>query len=900
MSNTTNQKDGKFVIRIAIGTLFFFILICSTVLAEPSYLPAITKITDNDYEDTMPQVWGNNVAWSGRYEGGDFEILFWNGSTTIPVSNYGGNDTNPRIWGNNVVWQLSDVTDYEVYFWDGSTTTKITNNDYHDGNPQVWGNTVVWQGSDGNDNEIYLWDGNSTTKITNNSYDDILPQICGNNVVWQGSDGSDYEIFFWDGTTTTRITYNSYDDKEPKISGNNVVWYGKPGGIDGAIFFWDGTDITQITHGTDDKYPEISGNNVTWQGSDGNDFEIYFWDGTAITKVTNNDDWDLRPRISGNNVVWVGEPNDYYKIFFWDGITTTQISDNCSSNVYHRISGNNVVWRGATIYDDYEIFFSHMIPLCHIRGAKWHDNNGNYVQDLDEQGLDGWRIYADLNENGQIDANEPNTLTDINGQYQLAVATDNRTVLITEEQQSCWRQTYPGGSGAHKFSFKPGEIIEKIDFGNARPTETGPSVWHQDEQEKLTSLDNTGYDWFGYSVSISGDYAIMGASRNDTGSAYIFANDEVTCGQWSQSAKLNASDGAAGDFFGESVSISVDYAIVGAPYDDDNGNNSGSAYIFHRNEGGPDNWGQQAKLTASDAAELDYFGKPVCVSGDYAVVGAPLDDDNGANSGSVYIFYRNEGGADKWGQQAKLTASDAAAGDGFGSSVCLSCDHVIVGAWNNNNGQGAAYIFHRTEGGADNWGQQTKLTASDAAANDRLGSSVSISSDYAVVSANYDDDNGENSGSVYIFYRDKVKPANWSQRAKLTASDGAEFDYFGRSVSISGDTILVGASADDDNGANSGSVYVFHRDEGGPDNWGQTAKLTASDGAASDSFGGSVSIGNTYAIVGAHGDDDNGISSGTAYMFGKVLCPSMDVTGDCLVNFYDIAAVANQWLQGPE
>ncbi len=147
-----------------------------------------------------------------------------------------------------------------------------------------------------------------------------------------------------------------------------------------------------------------------------------------------------------------------------------------------------------------------------------------------------------------------------------------------------------------------------------------------------------------------------------------------------------------------------------------------------------------------------------------------------------------------------------------------------------------------------------KLLAGDGAAWDEFGYSVSIAGDTAVIGARVDDDNGENSGSAYVFVRDGSN--NWSQQAKLTADDGAANDRFGISVSIAGDTTVIGAYADDDNGSFSGSAYVFVRD--GSNNWSQKAKLTADDGATSDWFGYSVSIAGDTVVIGAALDDDNG------------------------------------------
>jgi hypothetical protein len=212
--------------------------------------------------------------------------------------------------------------------------------------------------------------------------------------------------------------------------------------------------------------------------------------------------------------------------------------------------------------------------------------------------------------------------------------------------------------------------------------------------------------------------------------------------------KLLASDGAAGDYFGFAVAISGDYAIAGAYYDDDKGSGSGSAYIFYRNQGGPNNWGQQAKLLASDGAPVDHFGHTVSISGNYAIVGSIFDDDNGNNSGSAYIFYRNEGGPNNWGEQAKLTASDGASVDRFGESVSISGDNAIVGAPYKDSYTGSAYMFKRN---GKNWIQVEKLIASDAEAADFFSCSVFMNAHYAIVGANGNNDYGYNSGSAYVF-----------------------------------------------------------------------------------------------------------------------------------------------------
>ncbi|NNG02371.1 MAG: hypothetical protein HKM93_23545 [Desulfobacteraceae bacterium] len=334
--------------------------------------------------------------------------------------------------------------------------------------------------------------------------------------------------------------------------------------------------------------------------------------------------------------------------------------------------------------------------------------------------------------------------------------------------------------------------------------------------------------------------------------------------------KRTATDGAEDDYFGNSVSISGDILVVGAYADDDNGNYSGSAYIFSRDQGGPNNWGQVKKITAADGAAGDWFGYSVSISGDTLVVGAYWDDDKGSASGSAYIFSRDQGGADNWGQVKKITAADGAAGDWFGYSVSISGDALVVGAYgDDDNGfiSGSAYIFSRNEGGANNWGQVTKITAADGAKFDFFGVSVSISGDTLVVGARWDDDKGTSSGSAYIFSCDQDGPNNWGQVTKITATDGTNGDLFGNNVSISGDTLVVGAFLDDDKGRASGSAYIFSRDQGGTNNWGQVKKITAADGATGDNFGYSVSISEDTLVVGAYMDNDNGDNSGSAYLY---------------------------------
>jgi hypothetical protein len=383
------------------------------------------------------------------------------------------------------------------------------------------------------------------------------------------------------------------------------------------------------------------------------------------------------------------------------------------------------------------------------------------------------------------------------------------------------------------------------------------------QQAELTAGDGATSDYFGYSVAVSGDTALVGAyaddlAGGDQGSAYVFTRAGTT---WSQQAQLTAGDGAAGDNFGFSVALAGDTALVGASGNDIGAAvNQGSAYVFTRTGTG---WSQQAQLTAGDGAAFDCFGFSVAVSGDTALVGAYGNDIGAAaDQGSAYVFTRT---GTSWSQQAQLTAGDGAAGDVFGTSAALAGDTALIGAYADDIGpavdQGSAYVFTRT---GTSWSQQAQLTAGDGAAADIFGISVALAGDTALVGA-YADDIGAvaNQGSAYVFTR---AGTSWSQQAQLTAGDGAAGDFFGSSVALTGDTALVGATSDDV-GANSGqgSAYVFTRSG---TTWGQQAQLTAGDGAAFDLFGTSVALAGDTALVGAYGNDIGAAPDrGSAYVF---------------------------------
>lgn len=383
------------------------------------------------------------------------------------------------------------------------------------------------------------------------------------------------------------------------------------------------------------------------------------------------------------------------------------------------------------------------------------------------------------------------------------------------------------------------------DAGSAYIYRRSNDTWTQ--EAKLVAADRTSQDHFGGDVDISGNYCIIGARFNagagdeaGAGAAYIFERSEG--GVWTQTAKLEAPIQKSSDYFGFSVAISGDFAVVGAFYEDEDENeeneilSAGSAYIFER--AGDATWSLDQKIVASDRTLDDRFGMSVDIDGDYLVVGAEFDDvsgDNGlqSNAGSAYVF-ELDGGV--WTEVSQLTASDYSSGDRFGWDVAIDDNTIIVGAYKdwtdemNANGvfeAGSVYLFERG-GGA--WPQVKKVVGSDRSGLDWYGYSVAIDGDYAAVGA-YRADLGQigdppytDAGAIYMLYNDP--DSGWTELEKINHDDrGSSFqfppsyaDQLGISVAIDGNTVMAGASAEDEDetGDNpipsAGAAYFFTRD----------------------------------------------------------------------------------------
>ena len=388
------------------------------------------------------------------------------------------------------------------------------------------------------------------------------------------------------------------------------------------------------------------------------------------------------------------------------------------------------------------------------------------------------------------------------------------------------------------------------------------------EQRKLQAPDHAPDDWFGDAVAASDQYLVVGAYRKDdgyndqAGAAYIF---EKTLNGWDDGTKVTAgSDASTGDWFGDSVAVSGDHVVVGAPYDEGDlpaPVNTGAAYVFYNDPGS--GWDSAYKITASSGQSNDEFGQTVAISGNWLIIGAFFDDQDQTNSGAAYIFKRTD--TNVWTEHTKLKASTPATGASFGISVAISGNYAVVGApgetVSGSSMAGTAYIYYYDSVG-DTWGSEKRLTASTPVASARFGYSVAISGDYIIVGApSPNDDTVEE--AAYVYYR--INLNDWGQETKLVAPDGQSGDDFALSVGINSEFAVVGAIHGGQGAINSGSAYVFHRT--GANTWNEGFEILPSDGEVGDWFGYFVGLSEDDLIVGAHHEGSGRGDTGSAYVF---------------------------------
>jgi len=352
---------------------------------------------------------------------------------------------------------------------------------------------------------------------------------------------------------------------------------------------------------------------------------------------------------------------------------------------------------------------------------------------------------------------------------------------------------------------------------------------------------------------------ILTSSKASLAASALFILAGVSAAQ-SPQGSLTGSSIIANENFGSSVAIDGNTAIVGAVFHQGIGINSGIAYIFDRTGS---TWAESAELIASDEDEDDRFGWSSTISGDLAAVSARYNADAGYGSGSAYVFERVAG---VWTETAKLVPNEEKTNDFFGNGITADGNTIVVGSTGHDGMQfdsGAAYVFEKV-GGV--WTQTFLLKADSPQMGDNLGSRLSLNDTdgYLAVSARGIDGVAANVGGVFIFER---VGGVWSQAALLTPADGGTSDVFGSSVSIDGTTLAVGSGLHDGNGTDAGAVYMYERIAG---TWTFTQKIVSDVGVALDYFGASVSVSGDNLLIGAWGDDTSGFNVGRAFKYQRL------------------------------
>ncbi|HNT25348.1 MAG TPA: Ig-like domain-containing protein [Anaerolineales bacterium] len=450
------------------------------------------------------------------------------------------------------------------------------------------------------------------------------------------------------------------------------------------------------------------------------------------------------------------------------------------------------------------------------------------------------------------------------------VDVDGDTLVVgAQHEDGGFGGSYPDGGAVYVF----------------QRSQAATNTW--DQTAVLSGSQMQAYDYFGYAVAISGNTIVVGAygaegpgMENSAGIAYVYERHYSFPDHWDEVAVLTPTNPIIDDaMFGYSVDIEGDIVVVGAPGAN---TNAGACFVFGRNVGWDDAWGLVTWMGLYSPGE--YFGLSVAVAGDTIAVGTPGDagaDDLTPGAGAVYLFQQNLGGADHWGSLDIVRSQETQAWDGFGTDVALSGSILVVGAPYEDGGMGdprsdagAAYVFYQNQGGYDYWDQVAVLRASDAQADDRFAASVSVSDDVIVAGA-ADEKGGpgdpiQGAGAAYVFQRNQGGAEAWGQVRTLRASDAQELDWFGISAAIDGNTIVVGAHGRDGELPNEGAAYVFTLQA----NWVPEALPLPPEAQAGDLFG-SVALDGDILVVGAPEADVCPITepitdTGAAYVFTRL------------------------------
>ena len=418
-------------------------------------------------------------------------------------------------------------------------------------------------------------------------------------------------------------------------------------------------------------------------------------------------------------------------------------------------------------------------------------------------------------------------------------------------------------------------------------------------------------DAFGAAVAISGNTVAVGAPDRDdiggnSGAVYIYVNDS---GSWTLEQKLLAKDGALNDNFGFSLALEGNRLIIGSRRGGGSGApQSGAVYVYERSG---KVWTRTKKLDPANTGFEDFFGYSVALYHDYALVGAPQVDGVGGKTGAAFLYQYN--GAD-WVLLKEFLPAVGTTNDFFGAAVALLPPTgvfsvtALVAAWDDNEADGEndgavyAYVDPDPNSGQP-WGLQAKLTASDQMPGDTFGFSLSTAGQRAFIGAPFRSDKCANSGAVYVFNRHS---GVWCEEAIVTPFDKNAGQLFGYSVAAWDETVAIGSAYDDDGGDYSGSAYVYSYQGS---TWDPQMKFVPDDTAASQLVGFSVGLEGDVAVAGAIGDLTNGVNSGSARVFSASgaapaappvvsLVENHDYTGQCSFHSGSSSRPSSSWFIG--
>ncbi len=374
------------------------------------------------------------------------------------------------------------------------------------------------------------------------------------------------------------------------------------------------------------------------------------------------------------------------------------------------------------------------------------------------------------------------------------------------------------------------------------------------QKQKITASDASINSAFGISSSLYKNTLMIAAHQqddglSDAGKMYIFTQD--IDGLWNEKSTFQSSVLYTGALYGASTAIYEDYIIVSAWGDSENGPSTGALYSYYNK---PLNSNiVENKIQSSPTVASAEFSESVSVYGDYAVAGAPKEN---SNSGAAYVFKKT---GESWTQTKEIRPNDISTGDKFGHAIDIWGDYVAISASDQNGSEGSVYLFKRAQ---ETWSQITKITPPNVTNGERFGASLEINDGFLVVGA----PNGSGkTGIAYLYEMDFGGSDNWGLRKTLTASDAASTDFFGASVSVHNNRVAIGASYE----GTIGAAYIYERNSGGVDNWGEIKKLSPSDGSTNDSFATGVSIYNETVLVGSPNADAGSTNQGAVYFFSK-------------------------------